>query len=106
MTEDDDASLRGAMQALRVHDEAAAPPFVRVHAAAVRRAERRRGPARVLALSGAVALAAVVLLALWLGRTPPSLGPAPSFEGTEPLAFLLEPPSASVLDDAHVERSF
>ncbi len=99
---DEDEAVRAAMRALREHDERAAPPFARAHDAA-RRAATRRRRRRVAAWTGSIALAAVVLLAILLGR-PTELAPAPP---REELAFLLEPPSASVIEGTGtLERSW
>lgn len=102
---DEDDRVRASMLALREHDPASVPSFARVRAAAERRVARSR-KRRAIAWTSTVALAAIVLLGIWLGREP-ELGPAPSFADTEPLAFLLEPPSASVVSGAsHLERSW
>lgn len=101
----EDEKVRDALRTLREHDASTAPPFARVLANAERAARMRRRRAPILALSGAsVAMAAAILVVLWLR------GPAPTPRSNpEPLAFLLAPPSASIASSESIrdlEESF
>jgi hypothetical protein len=92
MNEED---LRGSFEALRARDRATAPSFPRMRREAERRS-RARAARRGVMTSAVVALAAMVLLALWLGWPDE---PRITFVAAppEPLGFLLDPPAASVM---------
>jgi hypothetical protein len=96
-----DEELRKAFGALRQRDRQRAPHFGTMRAQAERRAQARRRRNGALV---ALAIAAVVLLGIvWIGRPgEPRVVLAPS---PEPLAFLLTPPSASVVSaDAPIDQ--
>lgn len=101
---DDDPKLRAALHALRDHDAHAAPSFQRVHARA-EGALRERRRRRVVAFAG---LAAAAVILLFMARpfepSPPAPWPEVRFAGTEPLAFLSEAPSASVVRSSSLRR--
>ena len=89
-----DEALRAAFGELRARDEATAPPFASLWGRPAR-------PARSWlwwAMPLGAALAAVVLLVVWLGLPAPRPpGPPPRLVGVrepEPLAFLLVRPSS------------
>jgi hypothetical protein len=88
---DDEKQLREAFEALRAHDRANVPSFARMRQ---RSEERRRGARTGPMFAAAFAAAALALLALWVGW--PSEEPVIEL-AAEPLGFLLEPPSASVI---------
>lgn len=88
-----DDELRGSFEALKAHDRASAPSFARMRAEAERRARARRMRTGAV-LSATFAIAAMVVLAIWIVWPDPTVVVAAS---PAPLEFLLEPPSASVL---------
>jgi len=110
--ERDDARVRAMFEALREHDREATPSFAAMRGAAsqaaavstARRHGRRWGVIAGVALgSGTLTLAAAaaVLLTVTLGetgqRSPAGVLPVVAWDDTEPLAFLLDSPGASVV---------
>lgn len=98
--------LRTAFGALREVDATSAPPFERTWAAAERRARGRSRRVAVTAVAaglGAVvvaAAAAAIVVTAWPSSEPDdgrALAATVAGMRSEPLAFLLAPPSASVL---------
>lgn len=90
-----DDELRRAFDALRAHDGASAPSFARMRSEAERRARARRARTGAF-FAAALAAAAIVVIAIW-ARWPATHDVPVSARPTESLAFLLEPPSASVV---------
>jgi hypothetical protein len=90
-----DDELRRAFDALRAHDRASAPSFARMKSEAERRASARRARTGAF-FAAAFAAAAVVAIAIWARWPADEVVSAPERPAGS-LAFLLEPPSASVV---------
>lgn len=91
---DEDTTLRRAFRGLRDHDEQSAPSFARVLARAEGALRTRRDRAR--SLGAALAFAIAIVLAFSM-RRPSEPEAWPTVQPLDTLAFLMEPPSVSVV---------